>query len=230
MKNFDKILNKKPLLKFKLKGLINSSGKNNSGKIVCRHKGGGHKKVYRIIGSKNIPDFVGIVTSVEYDPNRTANIISIYNLNKKCHYIYQIAPKYIKIGDIIKVGSNANINLGHSLQLAKIPEGSFIHNIDNKFSKAAGMFSQLIEKNQHNCKIKLASGTLKTVSSYLVATIGVVSNDSNLSRTFKKAGRSRWLNKRPTVRGVAMNPVDHPHGGGEGKKSGKRLTPWGKHN
>merc|ERR1711920_139381 len=89
---------------------------------------------------------------------------------------------------------------------------------------------QLIEKNQHNCKIKLASGTLKTVSSYLVATIGVVSNDSNLSRTFKKAGRSRWLNKRPTVRGVAMNPVDHPHGGGEGKKSGKRIsvTPWGK--
>jgi len=171
-----------------------------------------------------------VVTSVEYDPNRTANIISIYNLNKKCHYFYQIAPKRIKIGDIIKVGSNANINLGHSLQLAKIPEGAFIHNINNKFSKAAGMFSQLLEKNQHTCKIKLASGILKTVPSYSIATIGVISNSNKLSRTFKKAGRSRWLNKRPTVRGVAMNPVDHPHGGGEGKKSGKRLTPWGKHN
>lgn len=121
MKIFNKILNKKPLLKFKLKGLINSSGKNNSGKIVCRHKGGGHKQSYRTIGLNNTRDLVGVVTSVEYDPNRTSNIISIYSLTKKFYYFYQIAPKHIKIGDIIKIGSNADINLGHSLQLFKIP-------------------------------------------------------------------------------------------------------------
>lgn len=229
MKRFDKILNKKPLLKFKLKGLINSSGRNNSGKIVCRHKGGGHKQLYRKIHSNNLLDFVGIVTSVEYDPNRTSNIISVYSLNEK-KYFYQIAPKNIVVGNIIKIGLKANINLGHSLQLTKIPEGSFIYNINNKFSKAAGTFSQLMEKNNETCKIKLSSGIFKTVSSYSIATIGIVSNANHLSKIFKKAGRTRWLNKRPTVRGVAMNPVDHPHGGGEGKKSGKRLTPWGKHN
>ena len=224
-----KFLHKKPLLKFKLKGLKNNSGRNNLGKIVCRHKGGGQKQRYRIINLEKKCDINGIVTSIEYDPNRTANIASIYNFDQKNNYFYKIAPKHLKPGDIIKIGANAEINLGHTLPLSKIPEGTFIYNIFDKFTKAAGTSSQLIEKNKYDCKIKLSSGITKTFPFYFNATIGIVSNEHHSSIFLKKAGKSRWLNKRPTVRGVAMNPVDHPHGGGEGKKSGKRLTAWGKH-
>jgi len=224
---------KKPLLKTKIKGFKNSSGRNNQGKITTYHKGGGHKRSYRIIDFMKKEDISYVVTSIEYDPNRTANIASVYDyLNK--NYSYIIAPKYLEIGDIIKVGSDATIRLGHVLPLSKIPEGTLIHNIcdgENKsatVSRSAGSFSQLLEKEPGFCRLKLSSGLIKKFSPKSLGSIGIVSNDLHSLISINKAGRSRWLNRRPTVRGVAMNPVDHPHGGGEGKKSGKNYTPWGR--
>ena len=228
-----KFSHKKPLLKKKLKGFKNKSGRNNQGKITNYHRGGGHKRNYRMINFSINDNLSFIVTSLEYDPNRTANIASIYDYINKT-YSYIISPKYLKIGDIIKSGPNADINLGHILPLEKIPEGSVIYNLwsrKNKFadlSRSAGSFCQILEINKKNCKVKLKSGTIKEVSKKCFASIGIVSNDLQNVVSLNKAGRSRWLNKRPIVRGVAMNPVDHPHGGGEGKKSGRKYTPWGK--
>ena len=159
----------------------------------------------------------------------------VFNLKTKNFY-YTIAPKNLKVGDIVKSGSNAEIKNGHSLPISKIPVGCLIHNIAPKingiakFSRSAGTFSQLIEKTTNYGKIKLSSGEQQTISINCFATIGIVSNEFLTLTTLGKAGRSRWLNKRPKVRGVAMNPIDHPHGGGEGKTSGGRssVTPWGK--
>ena len=224
---------KKPLIKNKIKGLINFSGRNNSGKITIRHKGNGHKKKYRKIEFYRQNDSVGIVIGIEYDPNRNANIASVHDLTNN-NYIYILAPKNLKTGDIIESGSNIKPKLGNSLPIAEIPVGSFIYNVSinprkpGQISRAAGTFSQLKEKYLNFAKIKLSSGKQKLISSTCYATIGIVSNELfNLTQK-GKAGRSRWLNTRPTVRGVAMNPIDHPHGGGEGKKSGKGKTPWGK--
>lgn len=234
IKIYNTSLSKKPLLKSKLKGLKNTSGRNNSGKIVSHHKGGGHKRTYRKVNFKENFNSYGIVTSIEYDPNRTANIISVYNFKNKNTYSYKIAPKYIQIGDIIKTGTDAEIKLGHTLPLSKIPEGYFIYNLYQEkngsavISRSAGTYSVLIEKTSNYCKVKLGSGTVKNFSLDCLASIGKVSNDLRYLIIVNKAGKSRWLNKRPTVRGVAMNPVDHPHGGGEGKKSGRKRTPWGK--
>lgn len=227
---------KKPLLiKTKITGFKNSAGKNNLGRITSFHKGGGHKKQYRKIKFKRNKDSIGIVTSIEYDPNRTANIASIFDWYTSQYY-YIIATNNLKIGDIIKSGSIAEIKSGHSVQIIKVPVGSYISNISSKensksqISRAAGTFSVLLEVNNQFCKIKLCSGKQKMIKSSCFCTIGIVSNQFSFLKTLKKAGRSRWLNIRPTVRGVAMNPIDHPHGGGEGKKSGKRTlsTPWGK--
>ncbi len=226
-------LDKKPLLKTKLKGLKNSNGRNNSGKITIRHIGGGHKKRYRQINFSRRKESTGLVLSVEYDPNRNANIASIYDFLSN-YFFYIIAPKDLKIGDIVSAGPNAKPNLGCSLPIDNIPVGSVIHNVSPKvktsgqISRAAGTFSQLIERDFNFAKITLSSGELRFISPKCYATIGIVSNDFIYFTQLGKAGRSRWLNKRPTVRGVAMNPVDHPHGGGEGKKSGKGKTPWGK--
>lgn len=231
----NRFLRKKSLLKSKIKGLKNSSGRNNTGKITTFHKGGGHKQNYRIISFKLTNNSVGIVTSIEYDPNRSAHIASVYNFLKK-NYYYTIAPKYLTIGNIIKTGPNAEIQIGHSLPLSKIPEGSLIYNISTKrkesatICRAAGTFAQLMEKTSTCCRIKLPSNEQRKISIKCYASIGIVSNELHSLATINKAGRSRWLNKRPTVRGVAMNPIDHPHGGGEGRKSGKDLTPWGKPN
>ena len=221
------------MLKFKVKGKKNSTGRNNSGKITVNHKGGGHKRNYRKIEFFANYNKIGIVTSIEYDPNRTGHIASVYNfLDKK--YFYVLAPEKLKIGHIIKSGTNAEVFLGHSLPISKIPEGTFIYNISPKKNKphqicrAAGTYAQIIEKNSRSCKIKLKSNEIRIISGDCHVTIGTVSNELHLLKTISKAGRSRWLNIRPTVRGVAMNPVDHPNGGGEGKKSGNRLTPWGK--
>jgi len=228
-----KFSHKKPLLKKDIKGFKNKSGRNNQGKITSYHRGGGHKRNYRIINFSLKENSAFIVTSIEYDPNRTANIASIYNYVNKTYY-YIIAPKYLEVGDIIKSGPNAEINLGHILPLEKIPEGSIIYNVwskKNKYadlSRSAGSFCQIIEMDQKFCKIKLKSGTIKEISKKCLASLGIASNDLHNIISVNKAGRSRWLNRRPIVRGVAMNPVDHPHGGGEGKKSGKRYTPWGK--
>jgi large subunit ribosomal protein L2 len=226
-------LRKKPLLKNKIKGLKNSSGRNNSGKITVRHIGGGHKKRYRELNFSRKDDGIGIVTSLEYDPNRNTNIASIYDfLNKTFFYI--LAPKDLKVGDIVKSGANAEPKVGHSLPIEEIPVGSYIHNVaptvskHAQISRAAGTFSRLKEKTTTHAKIELSSGEQRFISPKCYATIGIVSNEYFFLSRLGKAGKSRWLNKRPTVRGVAMNPVDHPHGGGEGKKSGKGRTPWGK--
>lgn len=230
---YTKHLKKKPLIKNKIKKIKSLSGRNNSGKITVRHKGSGHKKKYRTIEFKRHNEFVGIVISIEYDPNRNANIAAVYDLSSK-NYIYILSPKNLKIGDIIKSGLNIEAKLGNSLPLSKIPVGSFIYNISIKqkkkgqLSRAAGTFSKLKEKSLTYVKIELNSGKQKILSSRCYATIGIVSNELYNLTQKGKAGRSRWLNIRPTVRGVAMNPIDHPHGGGEGKKSGKGKTPWGK--
>lgn len=228
-------LNKKPLIKQLLKGFKNTAGKNNSGKITVFHKGCGHKQRYRIIDFERTKNFTGIICSIEYDPNRTSYIASVYNFTSK-KYNYIIAPEKLNIGDIVKSGPNAEPKLGHSLSISKVPVGSLIHNVSPKLNKpgqisrSAGTFSYLIKKTSKNGLIKISSGEQRTISSNCYVSIGTVSNELHFLKTLGKAGRSKWLNKRPITRGVAMNPIDHPHGGGEGRKSGKNLTPWGKPN
>nr|YP_009495524.1 ribosomal protein L2 [Psammoneis japonica]AWQ64254.1 ribosomal protein L2 [Psammoneis japonica] len=226
-------LAKTPTIKSQLTSLKNTSGRNNTGKITAYHKGGGHKQKYRKINFYRTIASLGIITSLEYDPNRTANIASVYDfLTNK--YFYILAPKNLNIGDIVKAGPNAEAKVGHSLPISKIPVGSLIHNISPKkkkqaqISRAAGTFSQLIEKTSKYGRIQLSSGEQRFLSVDCFATIGIVSNELLFLTNLSKAGRARWLNKRPRVRGVAMNPIDHPHGGGEGKTSGNSLTPWGK--
>jgi len=227
-------LSKKNPIKYNTLGLINSGGRNNFGRITSYHKGGGHKKLYRKIDFNRI-DLQGVVASIEYDPNRTAHIACIYDSIKN-RYSYIICPKNLKVGDLIKSGLNAAVKIGHSLLLDKIPLGSFIHNISiipgerGKIARAAGNYAQLIQKDKKYAKIKLRSGEQRFIFLNCTATLGVVSNENHSLISLSKAGRSRWLNKRPIVRGVAMNPVDHPHGGGQGKTSGGRpsVTPWGK--
>ena len=224
-----KNLSNNPFIKNMICGQKNNAGKNNSGKITIQHKGGGHKKKYRKINFMRDQNSIGIVIGREYDPYRTAFIASIYDF-LNFNYFYIIAPKNLRIGDIVKSGLNAEIKIGHTLTLTKIPIGSFIHNISLKinkkarFSRSAGTSSQLIEKNSKYCRIILSSGKQKNIPSMCCATIGTVSNEFSFFSRINKAGRNRWLNKRPTVRGVAMNPIDHPHGGGEGKTSGGRSS------
>lgn len=230
------LLSKGPLLKKEVCQIKKVSGRNSKGQVIVRHKGGGHKKSYRKIDFLRKRSNIGIVTSIEYDPYRNSNIVAIFDFVKK-EYYYRLQPKHLEVGAIIQSGANAKPLNGHTLTLSKIPVGSLLHNIElnkNKgaiLTRAAGTCSALIEKSSTLCKIRLSSGEIKIVSTQCLATIGVVSNNSISLTRLGKAGRSRWLNIRPTVRGVAMNPVDHPHGGGEGKTSGGRkssVTPWGK--
>jgi len=229
-----KTLWKKSFLKKEIKGLKkNTSGRNNSGKITIKNKGGGHKKRYRQIQFFRANHCEAIVCSIEYDPYRNAHIASIFEpISNKFFYI--LAPKDLKLGDIIKSGKNADIKVGHSLPLSEIPVGTCVHNVSftnksyGQISRAAGTFSIITEKTSEFVKIKISSGEQRLLPLNGRATIGVVSNELASSTKTNKAGKSRWLNKRPKVRGVAMNPVDHPHGGGEGKKSGKGLNYWGK--
>lgn len=226
-------LKKKFLLKKKIKGFKNSTGRNNLGKITVNHKGNGHKKKYRQINFYRTKTSIGITSSIEYDPNRNANIASVYDLLNKT-FCYILAPKNLQIGDILKCTHMDEPKLGYSLPMLQIPVGSYLHNISlevkkpAKISRSAGSFSKLKKKTLNYSVIELSSGKRKIISSKCYATLGIVSNELCFLLQLKKAGQSRWLNKRPTVRGVAMNPVDHPHGGGEGKKSGKNKTPWGK--
>ena len=226
-------LKKKPMLKTKLKGFKNSNGRNNTGQITVRHKGGGVKKRYRNINFTRFTNTSCIITSLEYDPYRNAHIASVYDFINNT-FFYIIAPKFLKVGDIIESGYNITTKLGNSLPISNIPVGSYIHNISintskhAQISRSAGTYSQLKEKTLTSAKIKLSSGKLITISPNCFAAIGIVSNENKALTKLGKAGRARWLNKRPSTRGVAMNPVDHPHGGGEGKKSGSGKTPWGK--
>lgn len=227
-------LRKKPFLKKEIKSLkTNSTGRNNSGKITVKHKGGGHKKKYRKIKFLRTNNSIGITCSIEYDPYRKANVASVFEFALNT-FFYILAPKNLKTGDIIKSGDNAEMKIGHSLPLSKVPIGSCIHNVAptiksyGKISRSAGTFSKITEKTPEQIKIKLSSGQQQQLSPNCYATVGIVSNELVCLTQVGKAGRSRWLNKRPKVRGVAMNPIDHPHGGGEGKKSGKGLNYWGK--
>lgn len=225
----------KPLLKIKINGFKNSSGRNSEGKITSSHKGGGHKKKYRKIEFFRKTDVIGIVSTIEYDPNRNCNIAAVYDILKR-NYFYILAPKGLNIGDIVKSGQEARSKKGHALMLSEISIGTLIHSISAKtfkksqISRSAGAFSVLIEKASNQCRIQISSGEQRFLSTNCLATIGIVSNETFFLKKKEKAGRSRWLNSRPKVRGVAKNPIDHPHGGGEGKtsKSLNPVSPWGK--
>jgi large subunit ribosomal protein L2 len=215
-------------------GKVKTGGRNNFGHITTRHIGGGHKQRYRLIDFKrNKFDVPATVERIEYDPNRTAFIALIKYEDGTLSYI--LAPQRLKEGKSIVSGERVDIRPGNALPLKNIPVGTIIHNIEMKpgrggqLARAAGSYAQLTGKDYGYALLKLRSGEVRLVRSECMATIGAVSNPDHQNIVIGKAGRNRWKGKRPTVRGVAMNPVDHPHGGGEGKTSGGRhpVTPWG---
>lgn len=232
---FEEITTDKPE-KSLLAPLPKKAGRNNQGRITVRHQGGGHKRKYRIIDFKRNKDGVpGRVATIEYDPNRTANIALIHYADGEKRYI--IAPKGLKVGDTVESGPSADIKPGNALPLANIPVGTVIHNIELKPGKggqlvrAAGAEAQLLGKEKGYAIIRLASGEMRMVREECRATVGQVGNVDHENITIGKAGRSRWLGRRPAVRGSVMNPSDHPHGGGEGKAPiglKSPVTPWGK--
>jgi large subunit ribosomal protein L2 len=216
-------------------GLRKSGGRNNLGGITVRHRGGGHKQRYRIIDFRRAKrDVPAKVERLEYDPNRTAFIALLSYEDGEQAYI--LAPQRLAPGDQVVAGPLADIKPGNALPLQNIPVGTIIHNVELKrgrggqLARAAGTYAQLIGKDQGYAQLRLNSGELRMVRAECYATIGAVSNPDQQNIKIGKAGRNRWLGWRPTVRGVAMNPIDHPHGGGEGKTSGGRhpVTPWGK--
>ncbi|MEE9357761.1 50S ribosomal protein L2 [Candidatus Vondammii sp. HM_W22] len=211
-----------------------SGGRNNNGRITSRHRGGGHKQRYRVIDFKrNKDDIPGLVERLEYDPNRTANIALVKYADGERRYI--IAPKGIKAGDVLMSGETAEISQGNCLPLCNIPIGSVIHCIELKLGKgaqiarSAGTSAQLVAREGEYATLRLRSGEIRKVRSECRAVLGEVSNSEHSLCKLGKAGATRWRGVRPTVRGVVMNPVDHPHGGGEGRTSGGRhpVTPWG---
>lgn len=215
-------------------GLTKKGGRNNSGRITLRHRGGGHKRRYRIVDFKRRKfDVPAIVERLEYDPNRSAFIALIKYEDNELAYI--LAPQRLRPGDTVISAERADIKPGNAMPMENIPVGTIIHNIEMKpgrggqIARAAGNYAQLIGKDSGFAQLRLSSGELRMVSAKGMATIGAVSNSDNKNTNLSKAGRNRWLGKRPSVRGVAMNPVDHPHGGGEGRSSGGRhpVSPWG---
>ena len=232
--DFSEITKKKPE-KSLLAPLRKKAGRNNYGNISVRRRGGGHKRQYRIIDFKrNKFDIPGVVKAIEYDPNRTARIALVVYKDGEKRYI--IAPIGLKVGDPIMNGPNADIKVGNALPLENIPVGTLIHNIEMKPGKggqlvrSAGVMAQLMAKEGKYANIKLPSGEVRLINVKCMATIGQVGNPEHENIVIGKAGRNRWLGKRPKVRGVVMNPVDHPHGGGEGKSpqgNPHPVTPWG---
>lgn len=229
-------LTKKEPEKSLVKPLKKKAGRNNTGRITVRHRGGGNKVKYRIIDFKRNKDGIkAVVTAIEYDPNRSANIALLTYEDGEKRYI--LAPDQLKVGDIVESGENVDIKPGNALPLANIPVGTIIHNIELKPGKggqlvrAAGGAAQLLAKEGDYAHIRLPSGEVRLIRLNCRATIGQVGNLDHENVTLGKAGRKRWLGIRPTVRGSVMNPVDHPHGGGEGKAPIGRpgpVTPWGK--
>ena len=216
-------------------GLTKSGGRNNTGRITARHIGGGHKRRYRVIDWKRQKwDVEATVARIEYDPNRTAFIALVEYKDGEKAYI--IAPQRLNVGDKIIAGEKVDVKPGNAMPLKNMPVGTIIHNIEMKPGKgaqmirSAGTFAQLVGRDQGYAQIKLTSGELRVVRGECIATVGAVSNPDHMNTNDGKAGRTRWKGKRPSVRGVAMNPVDHPLGGGEGKSAGGRhpCTPWGK--
>jgi large subunit ribosomal protein L2 len=213
---------------------VRINGRNNSGKITVRHKGGGHKRRYRVIDFKRNTDGIEAkVERIEYDPNRSARIALVLYENGERKYI--ISPNTLKVGDKIASGENVAIKVGNVMPCSKIPLGSVVHCIEMKpgkgaqIARSAGASVQIIAKENNYVTLRLRSGEVRKVLADCRATIGEVSNKEHNLKKFGKAGASRWRGLRPTVRGVVMNPVDHPHGGGEGKTSGGRhpVSPWG---
>lgn len=232
---FEEITSTKPE-KSLLAPLHKKAGRNNQGRITTRHHGGGHKRQYRIIDFKRNKDGIpGKVATIEYDPNRTANIALIHYVDGEKRYI--LAPKGLKVGDVIESGASADIKTGNALPLENIPVGTVIHNIElrpgkgGQLVRAAGTEAQLLGKEGRYVVIRLSSGEMRRILATCRATIGSVGNQDHELIKIGKAGRSRWLGKRPAVRGSSMNPVDHPHGGGEGRAPiGRKspMSPWGK--
>ncbi len=217
-------------------GKNSSGGRNNHGRTTSRFRGGGHKQSYRYVDFKRRGKFdvPATVERLEYDPNRTAFIALIKYQDGELAYI--LAPQRLRAGDTVVAGARVDIKPGNAMPLAAIPVGTIIHNIEmkvgagGKIARAAGTYAQLVGKDAGYAQIKLQSGELRMVRAECMATVGAVSNPDNMNQSIGKAGRSRWLGRRPHNRGVVMNPVDHPHGGGEGRTSGGRhpVTPWGK--
>ncbi len=215
-------------------GKSSKAGRNSAGRISVRRRGGGHKRRYRHVdflrNKHNVP---GIVAAIEYDPNRSANIALIHYLDGEKQYI--LAPRGLEVGRKILSGSSAPPEVGNTLPLENMPMGSTIHNIElelgrgGQLARAAGVSATLVASEGDYVTVKLPSGEMRMIFKKCSATIGVVGNEDHMNISYGKAGRSRWLGHRPKVRGVVMNPVDHPHGGGEGRTSGGRhpVSPWG---
>jgi large subunit ribosomal protein L2 len=217
-----------------LSTLSKGGGRNNQGRITTRHKGGGHKRHYRIVDFRRNKDGVpGRVEKIEYDPNRSANVALILYRDGERRYI--LAPKRVRIGDVVQSGSEAPIKPGNALPLKSIPVGTQVHCVEMKpgkggqLARSAGASVQIVAREGEYATIRLRSGEMRKIHAACRATVGEVGNDEHSLRKLGKAGATRWRGIRPTVRGVAMNPVDHPHGGGEGKTSGGRhpVSPWG---
>jgi large subunit ribosomal protein L2 len=216
-------------------GKVGTGGRNNLGRITSRFRGGGHKQAYRYVDFKRVKREVpATVERLEYDPNRTAFIALIKYADGELSYI--IAPQRLRVGDAVVAGARADIKPGNAMPLSAIPVGTIIHNVEmkqgagGKMARAAGTYAQLVGKDSGYAQIKLMSGEVRLVRAECMATVGAVSNSDNMNQHFGKAGRSRWMGRKPHNRGVTMNPVDHPLGGGEGRSSGGRhpVTPWGK--
>ena len=232
---FEEITKKKPDRNLTV-AIRKTGGRNNNGRITSRHRGGGHKRRYRIIDFKrNKFDSIGLIESIEYDPNRSPRIALIKYDDGEKRYI--IAAEGMKVGDQIVSSVNEQIpfKTGNAMPLGKIPEGLLVHNIELKpgkgaqMARSAGAYARIMASEKGMVTLKLPSGELRLVSEDCLATIGSVGNKSHENIQIGKAGRKRWLGRRPKVRGVAMNPIDHPHGGGEGRTSGGRhpVSPWG---
>ena len=216
-------------------GLSKSGGRNNVGRMTARHRGGGHKRTYRLVDFKRRKvDISATVERIEYDPNRTAFIALIKYDDGELSYI--LAPQRLGVGDKVISAASADVKPGNAMPMKAIPVGTIIHNVEMKpgkggqIARSAGSYVQLVGRDGPYAILRLNSGEQRLVHGDCMATIGAVSNPDNANTNKGKAGRSRWLGRRPHVRGVAMNPVDHPHGGGEGRTSGGRhpVTPWGK--
>ena len=216
-------------------GLRGKGGRNNTGRITVRWRGGGNKRRYRIIDFKRAKvDMSATVERLEYDPNRTAFIALLRYQDGELAYI--LAPQRLRPGDTVVSGEKVDVKPGNAMPMRSLPLGTIIHNVEMKAGKggqiarAAGTYAQLVGRDQGYALLRLSSGELRMVRSECRATIGAVSNPDQQNIVIGKAGRNRWLGRRPAVRGVAMNPIDHPHGGGEGRSSGGRhpVTPWGK--
>jgi large subunit ribosomal protein L2 len=230
---FDEITKEEPE-KSLLEPVTRKGGRNNTGRITTRHQGGGHKRRYRVIDFKRTKDAVPAkVAAIEYDPNRSANIALLHYADGAKAYI--LAPARLRVGAVVESGPTADIKPGNALPLLNIPTGTLVHNVElkpgqgGKMARSAGSGVQLVAKDGPHAVLRLPSGEMRRVPLQCRATIGQVGNLDHENVSGGKAGRSRWLGKRPTVRGSAMNPVDHPHGGGEGKSKGGRhpVTPWG---